>query len=94
MQACGVRTDGTGTCWSDTSVPVPSGLFTQVSAGFWTGCGIRDDGTAACWGDGLYVETSLPVGTFVHIAINEDFTCGLRPSGDVVCWGTVAIPDP
>jgi hypothetical protein len=75
-------------------VPVPSGLFTQVYAGFWTGCGIRDDGTAACWGDGLYVETSLPVGTFVHIAINEDFTCGLRPSGDVVCWGTVAIPDP
>jgi len=34
MQACGVRTDGTATCWGDTAVPVPSGTFTQVSAGF------------------------------------------------------------
>ena len=94
MQACGVRTDGTATCWGDTAVPVPSGTFTQVSAGFWTGCGIREDGAAACWGDGRYGETSPPAGSFTHIPINEDWTCGLRPSGDVVCWGTVAIPDP
>ena len=47
--ACGLRADGSVTCWGDNSygqaVP-PVETFTQISAGWYHTCGLQPDGSA------------------------------------------------
>ena len=50
---CGVRSDGTVTCWGDNGggqLNAPAGTFTQVSTSYKHTCGVKDNGTVACWG--------------------------------------------
>lgn len=51
--ACGLRADGSATCWGDNSygkaIP-PAGTFVQIAAGEWFSCGLRANGFANCWG--------------------------------------------
>ena len=91
---CGIRTNGTATCWgnnSDGQAAAPGGTFTAISAGRRRTCGVRPDGTATCWGAGL---VSPPAGSFTAIsagatayAIEFDHTCGIRTDGTIACWG-------
>ncbi|HCO02350.1 MAG TPA: hypothetical protein DIT48_03090, partial [Actinobacteria bacterium] len=63
---CGIRTDGTVTCWGSNEygqLSSPSGTFTQISAGNWHTCGLRTDGTLACWGQNGYGAATPPAGT-------------------------------
>ncbi len=51
---CGIRADGTITCWANPENsqplgPPPDGTFTSVAVGHSGACGIRADGTIACW---------------------------------------------
>ena len=51
--SCGLRTDGSITCWGDDEfgqASPPSGSFTAVTAGGHHSCGLRTDGTITCWG--------------------------------------------
>ena len=51
--SCGVRADGTVTCWGyndDGQADAPSGGFIAVSAGALHSCGVRADGSVTCWG--------------------------------------------
>ena len=52
---CGIRTDGTLTCWGKLYPVVarpPAGRFTQVDDGGYLACGVEsDDHSVACWGD-------------------------------------------
>ena len=56
FQSCGLRADGTVTCWGRNPVwdvgqaDAPSGEFTAIAAAGLFTCGVRADGTIACWG--------------------------------------------
>jgi hypothetical protein len=101
---CGIRTDGTVTCWPANShvdplvTTPPSGTFRQLGAGYNATCGVRTDGTVACWGRagceysgtcGSETEITPPGGVFVQVAVGFG-AAGIRPDGTVVRWG---VPD-
>ena len=53
QHSCGVRTDGTITCWGfdyDGELEPPDGEFAAVFCGAWHACGLGTDGTITCWG--------------------------------------------
>ena len=63
MHSCGLRTDGTITCWGANTdelgvnyfaptggATAPAGQFSAVTAGLGHSCGLRIDGTITCWG--------------------------------------------
>ena len=95
---CGLRTDGTVTCWGSNQsalADIPGGRFTAVATGQAHACGIRADGTVECWGDDEWGQSSPPDRQFSAITAGDSNTCGLRPDGTVTCWGeALAIPAP
>jgi hypothetical protein len=92
---CGVRNDGSLTCWGDNSygqATPPTGSFTQVSAGTFHTCGIRSDGSVSCWGDNTASTATPPAGSFIQLSTGflhpyVGHTCGVRSDGWVACWG-------
>ena len=90
--SCGLRTDGTITCWGDDyngqSTP-PEGQFIDIAAGFTHSCGLRTDGAITCWGSNWYGESTSPEGDFIAIAAgdNPGYSCGIRDGGSLICWG-------
>ena len=98
--ACGIRPDGTVTCWGmniDGRATAPGGAFTAIATTGNRGCGVRPDGSATCWGVGI---VNPPAGTFTAISAGmtsyfeqPDHTCGVRNEGTIACWG-LDPPDP
>ena len=95
--SCGVRSDGTITCWGNNDygqADPPTGTFTAVSAGETNSCGLRTDGTVTCWGNGnkapagsfTAVVTSLSDQRFLSNGLIWGYSCGLRTDGTVTCW--------
>ena len=63
---CGLRTDGTITCWGNNNygqADAPGGQFNTVTAGGYHSCGIRTDGTHTCWGSNYYGRLTHPAGS-------------------------------
>ena len=61
--SCGIRFDGTATCWGGRSgvgyrlqVDAPGGQFSAITTGGNLSCGLRIDGTATCWGGPPYTH--------------------------------------
>ena len=81
---CGVRTDGTVSCWGTERGPTPEGTFTSVSAGSVHTCAIGADGTVSCWGAEF---APAPEGTFMSVSAGGNHTCGVKVDGTVACWG-------
>ncbi len=92
--SCGLRTDGTATCWGsddprDASLlAVPAHAFSTVSAGAIHSCGVRAaDDAIVCWGRGGPSRLNAPAGAFVAVTVGNLHSCGLRADGTVLCWG-------
>ena len=88
--ACGVRPDGSVTCWGEDSygdTSPPADTFKQISVNAYHACGVRTDGTVACWGRNDYGQVSPPVGTFTEVSAGILHTCGLMTDGTAACWG-------
>jgi hypothetical protein len=94
--ACGIRTDDTLACWGNPTyigvMPVPSGTFRSVSAGWSHACAIRTDGTVACWGAAPLTGPSFPFsqapeGVFRQVSSGRQRSCGVRDDGHLLCWG-------
>jgi hypothetical protein len=95
---CGIRSDGTLTCWGSsradgvTDEP-PAGSFTQLAVTNYFGCALETDSEIVCWGWGtkdweiVPQFTPFPGGTSTQLAARGDRACGLRPDGSIVCWG-------
>ena len=70
--SCGLRTDGTITCWGWNDygqADAPAGSFSAVSARHGLSCGLRTDGTITCWGSNDYGQADYgradaPAGSF------------------------------
>lgn len=92
---CGIRLDGTLTCWGrDLSglSGYPEGTYTALSAGGGTACAMRSDGRPVCWGgieEWDYAEeirNELLLGEFEAVSVGGLVLCGLRRGGEVDCW--------
>ena len=85
--ACGLRTDGTITCWGveEHEPPEPpQDKFTAVSYGPWSKwCGLRTDQTITCWDKAT--QWAPLDGAFTAVAAGADGTCGLRSDGTISC---------
>ncbi len=88
--SCGLRSDGTATCWGRNEygeADAPTGKFTSITAGTLHSCGLRSDGTATCWGDNSGGQTDAPTGKFASITAGTRHSCGVRSDGTATCWG-------
>jgi Regulator of chromosome condensation (RCC1) repeat len=98
--SCGIRSDGTLTCWGTarndgiTDQP-PSGTFTELVTTNDFGCALQIDGQMVCWGwaaaswgtDTSPRSTPWPDGTFVQLAAQAGWGCGVRTDETLACWG-------
>lgn len=88
-QDCGIKTDGSISC-SSTDDEIPTGRFSQISAGFSHVCVItQTDKTIKCWGVDKKGKgsTSPPSGTFLQLESGVDHSCAIKPDGSTVWWG-------
>ena len=88
--SCGVRTDGTITCWGNNTLGqanAPEGRFSAVAAGQFHSCGVRTDGTITCWGHNSVGQAYAPEGRFSAVAVGRSHSCGVRTDGTITCWG-------
>ena len=84
---CGLRADGSVTCWGDAAIETgPEGPFVQVEAGVGFACAREPGGAVRCWGDGAV----SPEGVFVALDAGPSFACGIRDDGHLACWGDAA----
>ena len=89
LHSCGLRSDGTITCWGNNEwgqAEAPGGVFSAISTGGWHSCGLRSDGTIACWGNSAG-QAEAPGGVFSAISAGGLHSCGLRSDGTITCWG-------
>lgn len=87
---CGLRADGSLICWGRNDygqATPPSGIFTQLSMGYYHACALRPDRTVACWGNNGSGRATPPSGTFLQVNADGNHTCGLRTDRTVACWG-------
>ena len=91
---CGLRADGTISCWGDWSygqTNAPSGTFNSIAVSHHHVCGLRTDGTIVCWGRNNYGQTNAPSGTFTWVQTWPSYSCGVRDNGATECWGDQTI---
>ena len=72
LHSCGLRSDGTITCWGWNGygrAEAPGGVYSAVTAGWDHSCGLRSDGTITCWGDNEYGQAEAPGGVYSEPAV-------------------------
>ena len=92
--SCGIRADGTATCWGlndNGQADAPTGHYTAIAAGRWHSCAIRTDRSIACWGANQNQnnsgQTNPPTGHFTTIAAGDSHSCALKADESIACWG-------
>ena len=88
--SCGIRTNGTVTCWGHNDqgeADAPDGYFSAISAGSIHSCGIQTSGTLSCWGNASFERLNAPDGTFVAINAGSGHSCAIRSDQTIACWG-------
>lgn len=87
---CGIRMDGSVTCWVSRSVytalftPFDTEKVERISGGGYRICGLRSDNGLICYGLG----EGPPEGErFASVSAASVHACGLRLDGRVACWG-------
>ena len=88
--SCGLRTDGTITCWGANfagQAEAPEAVYTAVSAGVDHSCGLRTDGSITCWGHNGNGQAEAPEGVHSAVSAGWRHSCGLRSDGTITCWG-------
>lgn len=85
---CGIRTDGTITCGSNSYTP-PTGTFTAISVGFDLACAVATSGTMACWTFPCLDAGPVtpPPGPYVSVSVGAHIGCGVRTDQAIACWG-------
>lgn len=81
----------------------PTGMFTQISAGYNHTCALDPSGAIWCWGSDSQgqlgngtsttepqqsaVKVDAPGVVFVQVSAGKEFTCAVADDGDTWCWG-------
>ena len=88
--SCGLRAEGTITCWGRNDrgqADAPPGRFSALTTGAGHSCGLRTDGTITCWGRNDRGQADAPAGRFSALTTGAGHSCGLRADATVTCWG-------
>jgi hypothetical protein len=89
--ACAITAADEVVCWgSDVNGAVsgvPTGTYTEVTAGASHACAISTDGYVECWGNDDYGKATPPSDTFSQISAGYYHSCGITTDGHTVCWG-------
>ena len=101
--SCGVRVDGTVTCWgsnehlvyhdsqprwiTDGKLDAPSGRFLSVTVSSSHSCGVHVDQSVVCWGSNSNGKSNAPSGRFLSVTAGSN-SCGVHVDQSVVCWGS------
>jgi hypothetical protein len=88
LVTCGVRTDGTLACSSNSNFTLPTGTFKAVSIEDRRGCALRTNGTITCWSETGYTPLVPPAGTFISVSVSGDLACAVKTDGTVACWSS------
>ena len=92
--SCGIRINGSVTCWGYNrkgQTDAPYRQLTAITTGYSHTCGIRTNNTITCWGDNVYGQTVAPNGQFTAITAGSWHTCGIRTDNTVTCWGNNGV---
>ena len=88
---CGIRVDGTVTCWGYTDTLghwTPQGAHSRQSApAAFTHAGCGPTVAFACWGHNMGSESSPPGGNFKSVSAGGYSSCGVRTDDALVCLG-------
>ena len=87
--SCGLRQNGSVTCWGAVVSAPPGGTFTQIGAGAARLCGLRGDGEIDCWGA---AAQDAPPGPYRRVVAGWSSTCGIRADDTVMCWNFGLTP--
>jgi hypothetical protein len=87
---CGIRTDGSLSCWGRNPALPDPGSYTNVSKQ-WAVCAVKSTGELACWGEEDYF-LPVPAGQYVDVATGEEAACARRADMTVTCWGNPVRP--
>ncbi len=101
--SCGLRDDGTVTCWGRGSTregAAPAGRFTHIAASGTRTCALDADREITCWGPGETThheplgQLSLPQ-TYTDLDMVDGRPCARTVDGMIECWeeraGTVSV---
>ncbi len=88
-RTCGIRADGSITCWGSEGSASASldATVKSFASGEDFGCALRHDGTISCWGANWFGQTDAPAGSFTSVSAGEYHACAIRADKTVACWG-------
>ena len=89
-RTCGVRNDGSITCWgtrSSTPVEIDDPSVDALASGSDFTCGLRRDTTISCWGANWFGQSDAPSGSFTSVAAGSWHACAIRTDRTLACWG-------
>ncbi len=93
--ACGIKTDGTISCWGSPNNPavvnsVPTGTFAELAVSSESACARRTNATLACWGwdpnDYGFLRPPTDL-NFSRLIAGENTNCGYDTRNKLLCWG-------
>lgn len=95
---CGIRTDGSMSCWGDDESPVygaDSGGRDFVDVGVRENylCGLHEGGDISCYSVAGKRWRNF-AGTFIELEVGRSFACGRDAAGIVECFGMLPEPAP
>ena len=88
--SCGLRTDGTITCWGNNrwgNTDAPDGTYAAIATSTAHSCALRTDGTIDCWGSNSHGKSDAPDGAYTAVSVGLTHSCGLRTDRTITCWG-------
>jgi alpha-tubulin suppressor-like RCC1 family protein len=91
--ACGLRADGTVSCWGSDSagaLGAPTGAFDAIGSGKYYSCAIGAANNS-CWGGALGAP---PIDRLRALAVAGNWGCGIRDDGSLVSWGQAPAASP
>lgn len=91
--ACGIRRDGSVSCWGSDShgqaSPPSVSDFTAISAGDTHTCALRSGGAIVCWGNNVAGQAGPPFGSgYTEVSSGANHACALHQNGFINCWGS------
>jgi alpha-tubulin suppressor-like RCC1 family protein len=84
---CGLRTDGTITCWGlgvYDQTASPEGKFLTIATYMYEACGVRVDHSAICWGNRPGQRLAPP--GFDKVTSTQSSACAVVFKGPLSCW--------
>ena len=87
---CGLRTDGTATCWGRDQfgerTPPAATTFTRLAAGH-SLLRTEERRDPGLLGSDAFGQSAPPSGAFIQVVAGWYHTCGLRVDRTLACWG-------